>query len=157
MPRLRNPERGRMKASPHYNRWYDMIRRCYNPDCPTYQHYGGRGITVCKKWREDFWSFHDYLEGLEGYEKGSTMDRINNDGPYEDGNIRWAPRGKQMRNRRNWGGDSQRGVYKQTGSQNYCVMFTVGGKQRYFGTYPYEVAKKVAAFAERLIQNSLDG
>ena len=155
MPRLKNPERGRAKDSPHFNRWHDMKRRCYNPSCRIYKYYGGRGIQVCKNWRENFWAYHDYVSSLEGYEKGATIDRIDNDGDYTPGNLRWAPRGTQMRNRRNWNG-RQRGIYKQTCSDNYAVMFTIGGKQRYFGTYSLPEAEKVARFAEQLIQKSLD-
>ena len=154
--RLTQPGRGRANDSPHYSRWKDMKKRCYNPNCRVYKHYGGRGIQVYKNWRENFWEFHDYLEGLEGYEDGLTMDRINNDGDYTPGNIRWAPKGTQMRNRRNWNG-RQRGYYK-TPYNSFQVLFKVHGKNEYFGSYKSESeAKKVAAFAERLIKNSLDG
>jgi len=73
-----------------------MIQRCYNHQRKNYDRYGGRGITVCKRWREAFAAF---LEDMgEPPTQQHSIDRINNDGNYEPGNCRWATALEQSRN-----------------------------------------------------------
>lgn len=78
--------------------WRDMVKRCHNPAHQSYRHYGGRGITVCDEWRESFRAFLLYMGPKPTSEH--SLDRINNDGNYEPGNVRWATRSEQARNRR---------------------------------------------------------
>lgn len=87
-------------ANPLYGRWRSMIDRCQNPQNTSWKDYGGRGITVCDRWR-DFAAFEeDILRDLGPCPPGLTMDRINNDGGYCPGNVRWATRSQQALNRR---------------------------------------------------------
>lgn len=85
---------------PHYARWYNMVRRCTNPSDPNYRHYGSRGISVCEEWRTPA-NFYRYLDEVLGPCPGTySLDRIDVDRDYEPGNVRWASKLEQYRNRR---------------------------------------------------------
>lgn len=80
-----------------YFAWGAMLDRCYNERNKYYDYYGGRGIMVCDRWREDFANFFEDM-GKSG--PGLSLDRIDNSGNYEPGNCRWTTRDVQGRNRR---------------------------------------------------------
>ena len=77
-----------------------MKQRCYNPNNRSYKNYGGRGITVCQEWKEDFQTFYDWAIA-NGYKKGLEIDRIDVNGNYEPDNCRWTTSKKNNNNRRN--------------------------------------------------------
>lgn len=79
-----------------YTSWYSMINRCERPNNNRYHRYGGRGITVCPRWRA---SFIDFLADMGERPEGRTMDRIDNDGNYEPSNCRWATANEQYATR----------------------------------------------------------
>lgn len=78
-----------------------MLDRCTNPNLEGYSRYGGRGIRVCEEWEKDVTAFYGHVSQLPHCgERGYSLDRIDNDGNYEPGNVRWATMQEQGRNRR---------------------------------------------------------
>lgn len=89
----------RNKARPsEYVSWFNMIQRCENPKNKAYKYYGGRGITVCKDWRESFGAFLSNI-GPKPL-PGLSIDRIDVNGNYEPGNCQWATPQQQANNKR---------------------------------------------------------
>lgn len=78
-----------------YKIYHGILARCYNPDVAHYDRYGGRGITVCDRWRE---SFQNFFDDMGEQPEGMSIDRINPFGNYEPTNCRWADRITQMNN-----------------------------------------------------------
>jgi hypothetical protein len=82
---------------PLYATWYAMNYRCHNPESYQYKDYGGRGITVCDRWRNDLNAF---AEDMGERPKGLSIDRIDNDKGYFPENCRWATWKQQGNNKR---------------------------------------------------------
>ena len=73
---------------PIYSIWVTMKGRCTNEKHKRFHRYGGRGITICDEWLNDFKSFYDWSI-VNGYKEGLSIDRIDNDGNYEPSNCQW--------------------------------------------------------------------
>jgi hypothetical protein len=114
--------------------------RCFNQNDPKYPQYGGRGITMCREWADDFLSF---LRDMGECPEGLTLDRINVHGHYEPGNCRWATSRQQARTRTD-------NVLVEHGGMTYVLkdfaaLMGVGYKAlhtrvRYRGQTPHEAA-----------------
>lgn len=92
-----------------YQIWAAMIARCVNPKCVKWKHYGGRGISVCLRWRN---SFCDFLYDMGACPPKHTIDRIDSNGNYEPENCRWITMMEQARNKCN------------------NIVFTINGKTK---------------------------
>jgi hypothetical protein len=129
----KNYEEGFQKTS-EYQSWKAMIHRCNNPNYRYYHEYGGRGISVCDRWRD----FGLFLEDMGSKPSPKhSIDRIDVNGNYEPGNCRWATSEEQTRNSRvrKDGSSGVRGVYLDKTTGKWIANISVGGKKRKFGKY----------------------
>jgi hypothetical protein len=86
-----------------YRLWQSIKGKCLRPSQKDYRYYGGRGIRMHEAWVNDFPAFAAYLDEALGIRpEGYSLDRVDNDGHYEPGNLRWATRREQTLNRRVW-------------------------------------------------------
>ena len=109
---------------PLYYTWENMKKRCYNKNTKDYSRYGGRGISVCKEWKNDYKQFEvDMGDKPSGY----TLDRIDNDGNYEKSNCRWATMETQALNR-NFVINAKGYYLVENG--NFRAKITINGKIR---------------------------
>lgn len=89
-----------MSNSRLYRIWQNMKNRCYNPNVDRYDRYGGRGITVCEKWRDSFEAFYKWAID-NGYSDELSIDRKDVNGNYTPDNCRWISMEKQADNKSN--------------------------------------------------------
>lgn len=103
-----NAERKRLESV-----WGMLIKRCQNPACREYKWYGARGIKVSEEF-QNFATFAAYVKELPGFDSDTrTIDRIDNNGDYERGNVRWVTHAEQQRNKRS-------NVYVEVDGETIC-------------------------------------
>jgi len=78
-----------------FRTWSSMVQRCTNPNVRCFMSYGGKGVSVCERWM-NFWLFVQDVKTRPS--KKHTLDRIDTNGNYEPGNVRWATQKEQLRN-----------------------------------------------------------
>ena len=102
------------EAHPLYSRWLSMTQRCTNPRHKQYFNWGGRGIIIADDLKS-FKNYSKYAESLKGYSLKKlsklTLDRKENNGNYEKGNLRWVDHSTQIANQ----GTNSRGFNQYTG------------------------------------------
>jgi hypothetical protein len=93
-----NKKHGEAQKTKEYSAWSRLPGRCYNPKHKAYKNYGGRGITICDRWR---YSYENFLADMgRAPSPKHSIDRIDNDGNYEPSNCRWATAKVQGNNQR---------------------------------------------------------
>lgn len=99
---IRNKSRTHgMRNTKAYSTWYGIKTRCFNSNCDRFKDYGGRGITMCEEWKNDFVAFYNYVSQLpNSFRKGYSIDRIDNNKNYEPGNIKFSTAHEQNTNTR---------------------------------------------------------
>ena len=97
--RINNCTSHKLSNTRLYNVWSAMKQRCYYPKHKDYYNYGGRGITVCDEWKDDFKAFYDWSMS-HGYRDDLSIDRKDNDKGYSPDNCRWATAREQRINQR---------------------------------------------------------
>ena len=130
-----------------FGQWKNILSRITNPNIEGYKNYGGRGIIIYFPWMTDFKLYYDYVKNLPHFgEKGYTIDRIDNDGNYEPGNLRWATRHIQSTNQRTLKKNNNTGfagVYFNSKKRKpWEAIIGVNKKQIYIGAFstPREAA-----------------
>jgi len=90
---------GDAKRARLYRIWGNMKARCYNPNSANYKRYGGKGIKICNKWKNNYLAFKLWALA-NGYQEGLTIDRINSNGNYCPENCHWVSMFENLKNRK---------------------------------------------------------
>lgn len=131
----RNTKHGgstRERRNPVYSVWSNMRRRCYDSSNIGYRNYGGRGITVCERWKNSFANF--YVDMGDKPSPKHSLGRVDNDSNYEPNNCRWETHTQQKRNTRRTM-LSEEDIPKIRNSYSKSEA-TIGGLAQHYGVSP---------------------
>ena len=146
-----------LKNTRLYSIWSKLKGRVLNPKYKNYNDYGGRGITICDEWRNDFLSFYNWAME-NGYSDELSIDRIDNDENYCPENCRWTTQTIQARNQRIRKNNKSgyRGVCFKKDKNKYIAQININNKNIHLGHFltPLEGA---IAYNNYIIENNLEG
>lgn len=121
---------------PLYTVWEHMKQRCYNENEKAYKNYGGRGITVCKEWKNSFEAFFEWALPL--WKVGLLIDRINNNGNYYPENCQFVTYTESNLNTqllRSTSTSGYRGVTYHKNNEKWIAQITIDNKNKYLGSF----------------------
>ena len=124
--------------SPYYHRWYAIKQRCYNENSENYYKYGARGIKMHDDFKNDYSMWINYVSQLPDFGKQNfTIDRIDNNGDYTYGNLKWSTPTQQCRNQRTPKNNAigHKGVYWKKEMKKWCARITVDYKIKHLGYF----------------------
>ncbi len=140
-----------------YNIWCSMIDRVENKKSTSYEDYGGRGITICEEWRNNYPSFKKWAL-QNGYSNSLKIDRIDNDLGYFPNNCRWATQTIQSRNTRRLRSNNTsgyRGVCWHKKQQKFNSRITINSIVINLGSYCSDI-EAAKAYDKYVIDNNLE-
>jgi len=141
---------------PLFGIWRHMRDRTTKPNNKAFKNYGGRGISVCDEWENDFKKFYDDMVGT--YQEGLSIDRINNDKGYSLENCRWTTCEVQARNTRricSTNTSGYRGVHWNKQNRKWVAGIKTNGERKHLGSFPTALDGAVA-YDRFVIENNLE-
>lgn len=150
-----NNYRHGLRYHPGYSKWNQIKQRCFNKSFPYYHRYGGRGIGMYDKWIDDPAEFINYISALPmSFSPGYSLDRKDNNGDYEPGNLRWATKHIQSVNQRTKSTNKSgfTGVWKN--GNKFRAEIIVHGIRYGFGSFE-TIEEAVNARNKFIIENEL--
>lgn len=124
-----------MCYTPEYNSWQGTKDRCYNPNNPSYEYYGARGIIVCERWLNSFENFYADMGSRPEPKFDYSLERVDNDGNYEPNNCKWATLAEQNNNQRAYGKVAFYGVTKSSNGKRFKSEIRINSRKKYLGTF----------------------
>ena len=140
-----------------YNIWASIKDRTLNINTKVFNDYGGRGISICDEWKNDFMSFCNWAMS-NGYSDELSIDRIDNDGNYCPENCRWTTSTIQNRNQRIYKNNKSgyKGVFFREDNNNFKVVITVNKKRIDLGSFS-TAEEGAITYNNYIIENNLEG
>jgi len=125
-----------LRYHPLYQVWLSMKARCYNKKDKSYKFYGKNGISIYNPWKNDFKIFYDWSIA-NGYKKGLSIDRKENNGNYEPGNCRYTDNTTQAINRKKFKTNTSNyvGITFHSKNKNWTSRISYKRKRYYLGSF----------------------